>query len=165
VRLWLLGLQRDRIADSLNVSAGTVSHTVSEWKDRLGAPLAEEVRDFCVIAKTQNMTPLQCAEGFMFLNQLKNCRLSLDKVTPFILEFYKMCVSGLDDNHNVKTKSKMLQAFRSLKEEFISSELTESMIKRLNFLKNNERHSSLYPIFRRNCFLLLPPAHFLYLSF
>ena len=78
----------------MSCSIGTVSHTVSEWKDRLGAPLAEEVRDFCVIAKTHNVTPLQCAEGFMFLNQLKNGRLSLDKVAPFILEFYKMCVSA-----------------------------------------------------------------------
>jgi hypothetical protein len=94
VQLWLMGLQRDKIADSLNVSAGTVSHTVSDWRDRLGAPLAEEVRDFCVIVKTQNITPLQCAEGFRFLNQLKNCNLSLDQIMPFILEFYKVCISA-----------------------------------------------------------------------
>ena len=75
VQLWLLGLQRDKIADSLKVSAGTVSNTISEWRDRLGAPLAEVVREFCVIAKTQKVTPLQCAKGFRFLNQLKNCNL------------------------------------------------------------------------------------------
>ncbi len=87
-------MQRDRIADNLNVSAGTVSRTVSEWRDRLGAPLAEEVRDLCVIAKTQNVTLLQCAEGFRFLNQLKNCGLKLDQIMPFILEFYNLCVSA-----------------------------------------------------------------------
>ncbi len=87
-------MQRDRIVDKLNVSAGTVSHTVSEWRDRLGAPLAEEVRDLCVIAKTQNVTLLQCAKGFRLLNQLKNCCLKLDQIMPFILEFYNLCVSA-----------------------------------------------------------------------
>jgi hypothetical protein len=46
----------------------------------MGAPQAEEVRDLCVIAKTQNVTLLQCAEGFRFLNQLKNCGLKLDDI-------------------------------------------------------------------------------------
>ncbi|MGE5660884.1 MAG: hypothetical protein ACM3X1_01415 [Ignavibacteriales bacterium] len=78
----------------INVSAGTVSHTVSDWRDRLGTPLAEEVRDLCVITKTQNVTLLQCAEGFRFLNQLKNCGLKLDQIMPFILEFYNLCVSA-----------------------------------------------------------------------
>jgi hypothetical protein len=94
VQLWLMGLQRDKIADALNVSAGTVSHTVLEWRDCMGAPLAEEVRDFCVTAKIQKVTPLQCAEGFRFLNQLKNCNLSLDQIMPFILEIYKVCISA-----------------------------------------------------------------------
>lgn len=67
---------------------------VSEWRDRLGAPLAEEVRDLCVIAKTQNVTLLQCAKGFRLLNQLKNCGLKLDQIMPFILEFYNLCVSA-----------------------------------------------------------------------
>jgi hypothetical protein len=60
----------------------------------LGAPLAKEVRDLCVIAKTQNVTLLQCAEGFRFLNQLKNCGLKLDQIMAFILEFYNLRVSA-----------------------------------------------------------------------
>jgi hypothetical protein len=67
----------------------------------LGVPLAEEVRDLCVIAKTQNVTPLQCAEGFRFLNQLKNCGLKLDQIMPFILEFYNLCVSAAKEPREI----------------------------------------------------------------
>jgi hypothetical protein len=94
VRLWLMGSQRDRIADSLKVSAGTVSHAISEWKNRMGVPLAEEVRDFCVLTRSQNVTPLECAEGFRFLSQLESCGISRLDGMSFVERIHKKCVSS-----------------------------------------------------------------------
>jgi hypothetical protein len=94
IRLWLMGLQRDRIASDLNVSAGSVSHVISGWKDRIGIPTAETVRDFCIQAKSQNVTPLQCAHGSRFLNQLKSCDISQNEIIPFIVGIYNKCISS-----------------------------------------------------------------------
>ena len=84
VRFWLIGLQRDRIAANLNIGAGTVSHEISEWKDRMGIPTAEALRDFSILLRTLNVTPLQCADGFRFSNQLKRCGISENEIMPLI---------------------------------------------------------------------------------
>lgn len=93
VRFWLIGLQRDRIAANLNIGAGTVSHEISEWKDRMGIPTAEALRDFSILLRTLNVTPLQCADGFRFSNQLKRCGISENEIMPLIVGIYNKCIS------------------------------------------------------------------------
>jgi hypothetical protein len=76
---WCLGLSRDKIANSLNISGGTVSNYIVKWKNEIGAHNAEAVRDFSVLAKGQHVSPLQCAEGFGILNVLRNSGISEDQ--------------------------------------------------------------------------------------
>lgn len=56
IALWCSGLQRDRIAKGLGISGGTVSNVVSKWKNEIGVPHTEAVRNFGVLAKGQNVT-------------------------------------------------------------------------------------------------------------
>jgi exonuclease VII small subunit len=95
--LWCLGLPRDTIANSLKISGGTVSNYIAKWKNEIGAPNAEAVRDFCVLAKSQNVSPLQCAEGFRILNMLRNCGISEDQFTGFIVKFNDQCKSSTEE--------------------------------------------------------------------
>ena len=41
---WLNGEQRDKIATSLNLGAGTISGIVADWKDEIGIPNADALR-------------------------------------------------------------------------------------------------------------------------
>lgn len=63
VRLWLAGMQRDRIVASLALGAGTVSNVISELKSQLGTPSAEALRTLAKELKSQNITAPQCAEA------------------------------------------------------------------------------------------------------
>jgi hypothetical protein len=92
-----LGLPRDTIASSLGISGGTVSNSIAKWKHEIGVPTAEAVMDFGVLAKGQNVTPLQCAEGFRILKVLRNCGISEDQFTGFVVKFYDQCKSSAEE--------------------------------------------------------------------
>ena len=99
VRLWLGGLQRDIIAAALNLGAGTVSKVISELKSQIGTPTVDALRTLAKELKNQNITALQCAEAYRFLNQLKDANGSLEEIAPFIVEIQKRCnSSGMSAN-------------------------------------------------------------------
>jgi hypothetical protein len=50
-----------------------------------------------VLAKGQNVTPLQCAEGFRILNVLRNCGISENQFTGFAVKFYDLCKSSVEE--------------------------------------------------------------------
>ena len=94
IRLWLGGLQRDRIAMVLKVGAGTVSHVISEWKYQLGVPTAESLRILSIHLRGLDLSPIDCAEGCRFTSQLNDCHISREEIIPFILRIYKKCISS-----------------------------------------------------------------------
>jgi hypothetical protein len=77
VRLWLGGFQRDKIAAALNLGEGTVSKVTLELKSQMGTPTVDSLRTLAKELKSQNITALQCAEAYRFLNQLKDANVSL----------------------------------------------------------------------------------------
>ncbi len=94
VRLWLGGFQRDKIAAALNLGEGTVSKVTSELKWQMGTPTVDALRTLAKELKSQNITALQCAEAYRFLNQLKDANVSLEELAPFIVEIQKRCNSS-----------------------------------------------------------------------
>ena len=45
IRKWLSGEQRDKIASDMSMGAGTVTNIISEWKEQIGIPTADTLRD------------------------------------------------------------------------------------------------------------------------
>jgi hypothetical protein len=51
VRKWLSGEQRDKIASDMSIGAGTVTNIISEWKEEVGIPIANTLRDLATELK------------------------------------------------------------------------------------------------------------------
>jgi transposase len=45
IKKWLSGEQRDKIASDISIGAGTVTNIISEWKEEVGIPTANTLRD------------------------------------------------------------------------------------------------------------------------
>lgn len=95
----MAGLSRDEIASSTQVSTGSVSNAIKEWKIKIGAGDIEEIRRFIKLSKKSGMTIKQSLEGFR-MHELMN-RLGVlntedsdhneNKFVKFVNEFYKVC--------------------------------------------------------------------------
>ena len=72
IRGYLNGKTRDQIALDAGISAGMASNIIKDWKQRIGAPNIEEVRDFSITVRKYGMSINQCAQGFRTLQLLKS---------------------------------------------------------------------------------------------
>ena len=61
---WLRGNSRDKIAAIYNISTGAATNIVNEWRNNIGAYIAEDLRELSVSLKKANITPVQCSTGF-----------------------------------------------------------------------------------------------------
>ena len=114
---------------------GTVSNYISKWKNEIGVPNAEAVRDFCVLAKGQNVTPLQCAEGFRILDVLRNCGIS-NQFTGFVVKFYDLRKSFVEEPNRIFSVCRQIL---ELDESVPLAQLTESiskLVERKRILRN-----------------------------
>ena len=50
---WLRGNSRDKIAAIYNISTGAVTNIVNEWRNNIGAYIAEDLRDLSISLKKQ----------------------------------------------------------------------------------------------------------------
>lgn len=53
-----------------------------------------------MLAKGQNVTPLQCAEGFRILDVLRNCGIS-NQFTGFVVKFYDLRKSFVEEPNRI----------------------------------------------------------------
>jgi hypothetical protein len=63
IRKWLSGEQRDKIANDISMGASTVTNIISEWREGVGIPSADALRDLATELKRLNINALQCANG------------------------------------------------------------------------------------------------------
>ena len=61
---WLRGSSRDKIAAIYNISTGAVTNRINEWRNNIGAFIAEDLRELSISLKQVNITPIQCSTGF-----------------------------------------------------------------------------------------------------
>ena len=70
IRKWIGGKSRDEIAELFNVSSGTVSNVVDEWRNDLGFPTADSIRQLSVEIRRCAISVPECAQGIRILNTL-----------------------------------------------------------------------------------------------
>lgn len=91
IRLYLLGHGRDDIAPLTNISTGSVSNIVENWKNEIGKPEANALRELAKLIRATDLSPAQCAVGFRISNILSELGLDPENVKQFLSETYKKC--------------------------------------------------------------------------
>jgi uncharacterized protein (UPF0335 family) len=94
IRKWLSGEQRDKIASDMSMGAGTVTKIISEWKEEIGIPTANTLRELAIELKRLNINALQCAKGYRLLNILSTLGVKEEaNIESFVTQIYNLCVS------------------------------------------------------------------------
>jgi hypothetical protein len=97
IRLWLEGKSRKDIALICDVSEGTVSNVIADWKQTLGEGDADALRELGSNLKRSGIDAAQCAQGHRTSMILRNMGVNEEDFELFISKVYErsMKVSGL----------------------------------------------------------------------
>jgi hypothetical protein len=78
IQVYLNGKSRDDIAKETGISTGKVSNIIKEWKNKIGIPIAEELRNFTIAVKKSGISIGQCAEGYRMVQLMKNLGITVE---------------------------------------------------------------------------------------
>ncbi len=99
VQEYLKGKTLNQIANETGISKGKVHYLVGNWKDKMGIPNIEEIRDFVVMVRKSGISIKQCAQGFRMLQLMKNLGIGEDdddatnEISYFLETVYQSCKS------------------------------------------------------------------------
>ena len=88
---WLRGSSRDKIAALYNISTGAVTNIINEWRNNIGAYIAEDLREFSISLKKANITPVQCSTGFRVAKIMERLGITEDQFESFMSDVYDRC--------------------------------------------------------------------------
>jgi hypothetical protein len=96
IRKWLSGEQSDKIASDIPMGAGTVTNIISEWKEEIGIPTADTLRELATELKRFNINASQCAKGYRLVNIINNLGAQEEEnIESFLTQIYKLCTSKI----------------------------------------------------------------------
>lgn len=88
---WLGGNSRDHIAAIYNISTGAVTNIINEWRNNIGAYIAEDLRELSISLKKANITPVQCSTGFRVAKIMETLGITEDQFESFMSGVYDRC--------------------------------------------------------------------------
>jgi len=88
---WLRGTSRDKIAAIYNISTGAVTNIVNEWRNNIGAYVAEDLRELSLSLKKANITPVQCSIGFRVAKIMERLGITEEQFESFMSNVYDRC--------------------------------------------------------------------------
>jgi hypothetical protein len=106
---YLNGKSMEQIVSETGFSKGKVHYLISGWRDEIGAPDIDELREFSVTVRKSGISIGQCAQGFRMINILKNLGIhegdgdregndignkydgDYNEIQSFIVDIYKNC--------------------------------------------------------------------------
>ena len=134
----------DQIVSETNVSKGKVHYLINDWKNEIGLPYIDELREFSVTVRKSGISIGQCVQGFRMISILKNLGIhegdandgidnkyegNYKEFSSFIEDIYKNCkregvepsiipawIKDLFDFYNSSIKDKN-ESFFSLNED------------------------------------------------
>ena len=92
IRLWLEGKSRKDIALLCNVSEGTVSNVIADWKQKLGEGDADELRELGNNLRRSGIDTAQCAQGHRTSVILRKMGVNEDDFESFISKLCERCM-------------------------------------------------------------------------
>jgi hypothetical protein len=91
IQQWLQGSARDKIAAENDLSAGAVTNIIFEWKQALGVPIADDLRELAVTLNKVGISATQCASGFRIASIMLKMGVKEDSFESFIGDIYNRC--------------------------------------------------------------------------
>src|SRR5918995_487807 len=88
---WLRGSSRDKIAGIYNLSSGGITNIINEWRNNIGAYIAEDLRELSISLKKANITPIQCSIGFRVAKIMQRLGITEDQFESFMSDIYDRC--------------------------------------------------------------------------
>src|SRR5215213_1196311 len=88
---WLRGKSRDKIAGIYNISTGGVTNVINEWRNDIGAYIAEDLRELSLSLKKANITPIQCSIGFRVAQIMQRLGITEEQFESFMSDIYERC--------------------------------------------------------------------------
>ena len=88
IQQWLEGKSRDLIAADTGLSSGAVTNIIEEWRQNLGSPIANDLRELAVTLKKIGITANQCAAGFRIAMILIKCGVGENEFLSFVSQIY-----------------------------------------------------------------------------
>jgi hypothetical protein len=88
---WLRGSSRDKIAGIYNISTGGVTNIINEWRNNIGAYIAEDLRELSISLKKANITPIQCSIGFRVAKIMQRLGITEEQFEFFMSDIYDRC--------------------------------------------------------------------------
>jgi hypothetical protein len=88
---WLRGSSRDKISGIYNISTGGVTNIINEWRNNIGAYIAEDLRELSISLKKANITPVQCSTGFRVAKIMQRLGITEDQFESFMSDVYDRC--------------------------------------------------------------------------
>ena len=92
IRLWLEGKSRKDIALLCNVSEGTVSNVIADWKQKLGEGDADALRELGSNLKRSGIDAAQCAQGHRISMILKKMGVNEEDFESFTSKICERCL-------------------------------------------------------------------------
>jgi hypothetical protein len=88
---WLRGNSRDKIAEIYNISTGGVTNIINEWRNNIGAYIAEDLRELSLSLKKASLTSIQCSIGFRVTKIMQSLGITEDQFDFFMSDIYDRC--------------------------------------------------------------------------
>ncbi|HEY6537379.1 MAG TPA: hypothetical protein VIY08_16535 [Candidatus Nitrosocosmicus sp.] len=111
IKKYLNGTSRDKIAQIADISAGTASNIIKDWKYGINMPNVEQVRDFSIEVKKAGMSIGQCAQGYRMFQVMKNLGITDDDDDNDENDLDNPDVSGNSNKSNNKIKYNEFSSF------------------------------------------------------
>ena len=119
IRNWLAGEPRDKIASDSELAAGTVSNIIGKWRQELGHPTADALRQLAIDLKRLGITTTECAVGFRTVSTIKKLGLAAADeekgLESFVSDIYNKCRHyGLQPDKLVELAIQILDLLKSI---------------------------------------------------
>lgn len=84
---YLKGESYEKISKENNISKGSVSNIIRDWRFRIAVPDIQVLREFSVTVRKSGITIEQCAQGFRFIQILSSFGISDEPDANHDLDF------------------------------------------------------------------------------
>lgn len=91
IQEYLKGTGRDENASKNGISEGGVTNIINEFKEGLGQPTADEIRELAVLLRKLGITAPQCVSGFRIAVMLQKLGIDEQNFGLFTSEIYNQC--------------------------------------------------------------------------
>ena len=147
VHRWLQGDQRDKIAGDIQIGTGTVSAIILEWKNNIGTPDADTLRQFATELRRSGINTSECASGYRLFNLIAKLGLDDESLESFVNKVYRQCRECNIAPHEIVETSQQIISIRGsrsilqlpdhIKKLSVEVERLENELKRLREEKTN----------------------------